>query len=340
MSGTGIFNGGRLVELGLEELDRSDRTFALSWPAERDLEPLARSIDASGMLQPLWVVVGAEVGWCLVDGFRRLAAARTAGLGKVPALVLALSRENPALFRARLAATGERLSAVEKFRAVEKAQTLFGLNRVQLAGTILPLLGLGSSKKMLDELLLLRNLEDPVARFCADNAVALREAALWADFPREGQRALLVLVRALTPGQNLLRNYLQLVKEISLREAQTVQEVLQDGEIRAVLLDPEQARSGGRETVHRILRRKRYPLLDNIEKTFDTARRKLTLPEGVAVEPPAAFEGDTVSVSFKAGSPAELLEKAQALAEAAKSGNAGALFEALGAPPDKTGAGA
>ena len=81
-------------------------------------------------------------------------------------------------------------------RAVEKAGALYSLTLEQLAGTILPLLGLGTSKKQLGELELLRKLEDPVARFCADNAVALREAALWADFPREGQRALLVLVRA------------------------------------------------------------------------------------------------------------------------------------------------
>ena len=211
MSGTGIFKGARLAEIGLAGIDGADRTFAISWPAERDIEPLAGSIATAGVLEPLRVIERPEGGFRLVDGFRRLAAARRAGLEKVPALVLALRPEDPELFRARLAAAGERLSAVEMARAVGKAGALCGLSREQLAGTILPLLGLGDSKKLLGELELLRKLEDPVARFCADNAVALREAALWADFPREGQRALLVLVRTLNPGRNLLRGYLQLV---------------------------------------------------------------------------------------------------------------------------------
>ena len=91
--------------------------------------------------------------------------------------------------------------------------------------------------------------------------------------------------------------------------------------------------------MHRILRKKRYPLLDNIEKKFESARRELSLPEGVAVAQPDFFEGDTVSVSFKAGSPAELKEKARALAEAAASAKARGLFEALGAPPENNEAG-
>lgn len=330
-----ILNSARFKMIGIEEIDSTDHDFALEWPVERGVDPLADSVKKAGVLEPLWVVEKGGGQYRLLDGFRRLAAARKAGLEEMPALILSSGLDQLELFKARLARLEDRLSAVEASRVIERLAGEFSVSDEDLAATFLPLLGFGSSRKILGEIRRLNRLEDSVARFCARKGVALRESSLWANFPTEGQQAILVLVRAVKPGQNLMRNYLQLLGEIALRDSLPVQDILIDKGIRDVMLDPQMSKSGGREIVHRILRQKRNPVMRKIEKDFHSARKELKLPEEVSLEPPPFFEGDFFTVSFKIKSAGEFKRKAEALHEASRKPAAGKLFGVLGAPREK-----
>jgi len=76
----------RLEELSIDLIDAGEgvrRTIE-----EEPLEELASSIARHGVLQPLVVESGEAGRYRLLIGQRRLAAARAAGLGTVPALVL------------------------------------------------------------------------------------------------------------------------------------------------------------------------------------------------------------------------------------------------------------
>jgi len=328
-----ILSSARYEMIGIGKIDRADRVFAIEWPDERWIGSLAESVKKLGLLDPLWVAEKGKGQYRLADGFRRLAAARKVHLAKVPVLVFAKSVDQLELFRARLARSGERLSAVEASRMIERLESEFDVRDQQLESDILPLLGLSSSKKILAEIRRLTRLEDSVARFCARNSVALREASLWADFPGEGQQAILALVSAVKPGRNLLRSYLRLLGEIALRDRLQVQEILTDRRIREVMFDPQMSKSGGRETVHRILRGMRNPVLRKIEQDFDSARKALRLSEDVSLKAPRFFEGDKVKVSFEIASRKDLEKKALDLLEASRRPEASRLFRVLGAPP-------
>ena len=316
------------IELG--QIDAADRTFALSWPAERGVDELMEKIGLSGTLEPVWLIRVAE-SLCVVDGFRRLAAARKVGVGELPALVFPAGTDRKALVLARCRDAEGRLSAVEVTRLVEKLSDHFRINDRGLVEKFLPLMGFGASPKVLADLRRLSRLEEPVARWCADQAVGLREALLWAGFPREGQRSILVLVRSLKPSGNLLRSYLRLLHEISIRDSRPVQEALFDRAIREVMTDPEQAASGGREKVHRILLARRNPATSQLIKRFKKLSRELDLPEGASLDAPPQFEGNQFEVSFSFGSSAELGEAARKLERLAQSGEADKLFRLLGA---------
>ena len=335
MAQESILNSARFDTIGIGKIDRADRGFALDWPDERQIGSLAESIRKAGVLDPLWVMEKERGKYRLVDGFLRLAAALKTGLAKVPVLAFVKNVDQLELFRARLARAGKKLSAVELSRVIERLEKQFGVRDQQLEADFLPLLGLGPSKKILAEIRRLKRFEDSAARFCARNDVALREACLWADFPGEGQQAILALVRAVKPGRNLLRNYLQLLDQIARRDNLTVQDNLTDSRIREVVLDPQMSKSGGRETVHRILRRMRNPVMEKIEQDFDSACKALRLGEEVSLKAPHFFEGDFFTVSFKIKSAGELKRKAEALQEASRKPAARKLFSVLGAPQEK-----
>ena len=335
MSQRNILSNARLEWIGTGKIDCADRLFALEWPVERQIDPLVESVKKAGLLDPLWVIGKGRGQYRLVDGFRRLVAARGAHLAEVPALVLESTVDTLELYKARLARPSRMLSAVEASRVIERLGAEFDMSDKQLAEVFLPVLGLGSSIKILAETRRLDRLEDPVARFCAVSGVGLREATLWAQFPGEGQQAVLELVLALKPGRNLLRSYLQLLSEISLRESLPVQDILADRRIRDIVLDPQKSRSGGREIVHGILRRRRNPLMEKIEEDFHSVRKALELPEEVSLEPPPFFEGHRIKVAFEIGSRKELEKKALGLVQASRKPKASRLFSALGAPPEK-----
>lgn len=329
-----VLEGSRLEIIDIDKVDRSDRTWAVSWPGERVDDALLESVRRLGVVYPLWVLESGS-GLVVVDGFRRLAAATGAGVERLP--VVRLSAELPAaeIFLARCCDLAGRLSVAEASRLAAKLRERFDVSEDTLAEKFLPLWGVGGSKTILKRLRELDRLQEPVARWCAENGVGLREAALWAAFPREGQRAMLVVVRSFKPGGNLLRGYLELAGEIALRESVTVEQVLSDQRIRKLLLDPQAAASGGRETVHRALLERRYPELNSLEARLKALSAELDLDGTIKLEPPRLFEGERYKASFEFGSTAELERTAQRLLAAARSGQAGGLFRLLGAPDNE-----
>ena len=328
-----IFRKARLIWVKLQEVNTQDRTFAVSWPEERNVDALAAEIETSGLVTPVWVRKNEKGGdYRLIDGFRRAAAAGKVGLGEIPAELLPKDTGPTELFRARLAGQGARLSAVEIAKVLEKLETLFRVGENTLIKTFLPLVGLGQSKHLLNQCRFIKSLEEPVARYCAEAQVGLAETVLWAEFPREGQRAILIYVCILRPGGNLLKNYLRLLGEIVLRQETTVEKILEDKVLRKLLLDPQTARSSGRELMHKRLCELRYPLMKGIEDRFDTIRRELGLPSEILLKPPPLFEGDRLRISFEIEGSGDLADKARLLLEAAQSANLEELFRCLGAP--------
>lgn len=80
----GIFDSGRVLYLPLDAIQPNPSQPRTLFP-EEELDELAQSIRALGILQPL-TVRRQEGHWELVAGERRLRAARLAGLAEVPCL--------------------------------------------------------------------------------------------------------------------------------------------------------------------------------------------------------------------------------------------------------------
>ncbi|MCE5271170.1 hypothetical protein LLH00_07790 [bacterium] len=324
-----IYRGARLERLALTAIERDDRRFELAWPARQ--QPPRDRVGRATAEVPLWVQEIAGGRYRLVRGFSRFDSLRELGAESFPALVFAEDCPSLELFRARLSGRSEELSAVEASRALKSLEALDGAEQSVLTG-FLPLLGQPATEGAFSSLRALANLEEPLARWCASQKAPLPECVVLAGLPRESQRGLLVLLRALNPGGNLLRRWLGFLTSISRRSGQTLEDILADSRITDILLDAQTARSAGRELVSRRLTELRYPESTALRQRFAETVKSLGLPEGVKVEPPEALEGDRLRISFEPGTTEAWSGAAAALARAAQGPAAGELFRLLGAP--------
>lgn len=130
----GMLDSTRVLFLPVDDIfpnpDQPRRVFA-----QGDLEELARSIQALGLLQPL-TVRRTEGGWELVAGERRLRAAKLAGLREVPCLSLQIDSQRSSLLALVENLQRKDLDFWEESLALDKLISTYHLSQEEAARRI------------------------------------------------------------------------------------------------------------------------------------------------------------------------------------------------------------
>ena len=131
-----------------------------------DLEALANSIRAHGVIQPVVLRASAAGDYELVAGERRLRAARMAGLSHVPAVVRSSSEID--MLQLALIENLQRadLNPLEEAVAFEELATTFGLTHDQIAGQV------GRSRAAVSNALRLLDLQENTRRALLDGRIS------------------------------------------------------------------------------------------------------------------------------------------------------------------------
>lgn len=98
-----------------------------------ELEGLACSIRANGLLQPINVRPLENDEFELISGERRLRAARMVGMTKIPCIVMNVSDQQSALFAIIENVQRENLDFFEEAVAIERLMTEYGLTQDEIA---------------------------------------------------------------------------------------------------------------------------------------------------------------------------------------------------------------
>jgi hypothetical protein len=157
-----------------------------------------------------------------------------------------------------------------------------------------------------------------------DELLARRTAA-WTDSERD---ALTAVVAALRPSPRHLADMLDWLDDIAARDGVRPAAVLADPGLVAAVASAGSAPDRLKRWKER-LRRLRYPRLAVRETEFAAAVRALDLGRAVAIAPPPAFEGGTITLTIRAGSAAELEVILAGLDERRRGGALAALFALL-----------
>ena len=136
---------------------------------EAKIDELARSIEASGMLQPL-VVRRSPDGYELIAGERRLRAAGRLGLSEVPVIVHETADSNTLLLALIENLQREDLNPIEEAAAFAELQERFNLTQEQVAGRV------GRSRSAVANSLRLLSLPDEIKQHVARGALPAGQA--------------------------------------------------------------------------------------------------------------------------------------------------------------------
>ena len=269
-------------------IDDTDLAYRIT--TETEVEGLARSIAAAGVLNPP-ILAPRNDEWIVIAGFRRVAACRRLGWTEILCRMLP-SAVSP-LDRARMAVadnSGQRpLNPLELSRAFQLLATHLSSERrlPEEARSV----GLPHHPKLIEKLRGLCLLAEPIQKGVMSDAISL---SVVRDLERMPEAEALGFARwflAVPMSLNRQREVLTLVREIARREDRSILEVLDDPEFTALMEDPEGegARRGRR--LQRRLRRRRFPALSRAEDDFEKRRSRLSLGEGMELVPPKNFEG-------------------------------------------------
>ena len=180
LSRKGIYETGKVLFLPVDAIvpnpDQPRKRFS-----QAELEELAGSIQALGVLQPL-TVRRRSGGWELVAGERRLRAARLAGLSQVPCLSIQTDSQSSSLLALVENLQRRDLDYIEEAEGLARLMRLYGLSQEQAAQRV------GKSQSAVANKLRLLRHSPQVLALLRENQLSERHARALLRLPEEEDR--------------------------------------------------------------------------------------------------------------------------------------------------------
>jgi hypothetical protein len=148
---------------------------------------------------------------------------------------------------------------------------------------------------------------EQVVLYARDKRLSEQTLARWRRWTEADQSALLTLAQELHLSENHLRDFLDWLEEISLRDGSTIHDLLTRPEITR-LLKAKLGRNDKLKAVKAALYKLRYPHFSRLEESLRTAVKTLDLGSRVRVSFPPALEGDEITLELKVRNETELRE--------------------------------
>ena len=305
-------------EIPLAALDLEDHTFVFSPPG--DLSRLQDSLKEVGLLNPPWMRAVAGGRFQAVAGFKRLLAAVGLGWEKVTARILP-----PEASKAQCLLVCLYDNAFTRdFGILEQAQLASGLlehwNRETVIEKFLPCLGLAPSGTILERLLALASLEEPLRQLAARGRLALPAVALLASWDRADREAAAPFLEQLPLSQSKQEEFLEGLDLLARREGVRPAGILSREEFRLALQEDRGAPQVRAAALRLLLQNLVSPRFTKAREAFQAGLQRLGLRHHprFRLQPPPALEGPDFHLEIKfrdAGELQKILEDLIRLAQ-------------------------
>ncbi len=128
----------------------------------------------------------------------------------------------------------------------------------------------------------------------------------WLGWQPADQDALQEIAVSLKISENHLRDLMDWLEEIALRDDSNISAILERPAIYSIQTDPRLGRADKLKRIKEQIRRWRFPRLAAIEESIRAKIQALKLPADIQLSVPPGLEGGRVHVTFSAGSQDEL----------------------------------
>lgn len=307
-------------KIPISAINTDEEPFRITFPGRE--AKLARSIREVGLIHPLTLRENGRGGRLeVVCGYGRLHAATDLGLQEVGAYCYAAGAlDDLCAFKLNLEenSSNRQLNTVEIAEALRKLSLSFGLPRREIIDDFMPRLGLEHSPKVFEDFLAIASLERDIKLYIIEKTIAPGVGARLANFNGDDRSEVFEVVRNLRLGTGMLRDVLELIEEVSLRDGKPVGMILEDCGLQDVISSDELSSPHKAAKLKLLLRKARYPRLSRLEERFAAVRKELSIRPGLSLEAAPFFEGDWIRAQFRFSTAEELEAFAQELLQVSR----------------------
>ena len=151
----------------------------------------------------------------------------------------------------------------------------------------------------------------------------------WLSWEAPDRDAFKALVLNLKISENHLRDLMDWLEELHLRDGAAITAILASPTIESIATHPRLGRADKLKRIKEQVRRLRFPRLARIENEIRTKISALKLPSGITVSVPAGLEGGKLQVEFSAGTSEEFAILSAQLTHAAAKEEIRNIFQLL-----------
>jgi len=281
--------------VNLSQIDFNDDAFRIT--TEKQVDDLMHSINHVGIMHPP-LLLKKEETYTIVCGFRRIEACRRLNWSKLEAMVF--ESDTIRLKCIKYAITDNAfqrpLNLIEKSRSIDMLSDFFkDINRLSEE---LSVLGLSEHPSMIKKLKGICHLPDPLQNSILSNTISLAMLSELAGMSEEDAKGFIKLFNTLKLSLNKQREIVTMVKEIAMREDKSILEVIEEYHLKKILMDEDLDKNQKAHDIRIYLKQRRFPTIDNIEKSYEKYRQKLNLEKGFKLIPPINFESPTYTLQL------------------------------------------
>ena len=172
-------------------------------------------------------------------------------------------------------------------------------------------------------------LDQQIREYAQAKAFHAQTLERWLNWNEADRGAFLRLALALKASENHLRDLMDWLEEIALRDGSLIKAILCAKTIIDIETDPRLGRADKLRRIKEQIRRLRFPRLAQAEDAIHTQIRAMKLPLEIRLSVPPGLEGGRLQIEMSASNHDDFKRLTAALAAAAQTDCAGSVFEIL-----------
>jgi hypothetical protein len=297
-----------------DKIDVNDSSYCISYPLEDVL--LASSIERFGVLVPIGLLESDPA--CVVTGFRRIAAAKKAGIDEIPYVLLDVS-EKEAVLIAINDNLKRPLNTIEKARCLEK-MIVKGFPAEDVYATA-RMIGLPVREKTLETVVAMGSFGEAAKSLVLEHNLSLAVVEQLLSFDEDERTLIVRMMSRLNGTSSYLREALQLLMLLKIRQGGV--DLLQWEGVKDM------------EALIRELNRVTHPLLAGFEERLGRIREASALPPHIKIQVDPVFEKESIDIQVRARNDVEVEEALKKLVALSKQGVFRSIFELTHGTPER-----
>ncbi|HVO91754.1 MAG TPA: hypothetical protein VMT22_02885 [Terriglobales bacterium] len=151
----------------------------------------------------------------------------------------------------------------------------------------------------------------------------------WLSWKAPDRDALANLALDLRIGENHLRDLMDWLEELALRDGAAIAAILANGTVESIASDPRLGRADKLKRIKEQVRRLRFPRLAQIENEIRVKIQALKLPPGIRLSVPPGLEGGRLQVELNAATSEEFASLSAQLNQAVAKQETQDIFQLL-----------